>query len=126
MYVVQAINGGGPDYAEVFYGPFTSAREVDSVCGRSGWFPPGGATDDELLAAARKRRVPITRFTRKRKPSVSITGGGLPVVLLHAEDIPVVDLASHCRSRGKADGLKESVRQVNRQLPFEVPVGNSF
>jgi hypothetical protein len=70
IYVVQAASGGGPDCDGVFYGPFTSAREVDLLYGRSGWFPPGGTTDDELLAAARKRRVPITRFTRKRKPSV--------------------------------------------------------
>jgi hypothetical protein len=70
IYVVQAASGSGTDYSEVFYGPFTSAREVDALYGRSGWFPPGGTTGDELLAAARMRRVPITRFTRKRKPPV--------------------------------------------------------
>jgi hypothetical protein len=69
IYIVHGVSGGGPDYSEDFYGPFADAAKVDTLFGKSGWFPPGGTDSDELFEAARKKRIPITRYTGKRKPT---------------------------------------------------------
>jgi hypothetical protein len=65
LYIVQASWGGGMDYGEDFCGPYIDNGEVDSLFGESGWTPPGGTTGDKLMAAARKKRIAITKFTRK-------------------------------------------------------------
>jgi hypothetical protein len=67
LYIVQACSGGGMDYGEDFHGQYIDDGQVDSLFGESGWTLPGGTTGNELMTAARKKRIAITKFTRKRR-----------------------------------------------------------